>query len=133
MLKPCRSLKTRNECIVTDNSKLPVTDLLRMLLNRKMRNGEGGMVYGKQEIFCFFHFPFHILSNIPSFTNRKTKKSVKCFINELLIIQTLLFYTLIDIVLTAFLLYSFPTGRVSLKKECFFLKCQLSFFNVILS
>ena len=47
MLKPCRSTKTRNECIVTDNSKLPVTDLLRMLLNRKMRNGEGGMVYGK--------------------------------------------------------------------------------------
>ena len=39
--------KTRNECIVTENSKLPVTDLLRMLLNGEMRNGEGGMVYGK--------------------------------------------------------------------------------------
>ena len=40
--------KTRNECVVTDNSKLPVTDLLRMLLNGgEMRNGEGGMVYGK--------------------------------------------------------------------------------------
>ena len=39
--------KTRNECIVTENSKLPVTDLLRMLINGGMRNGEGGMVYGK--------------------------------------------------------------------------------------
>lgn len=39
--------KTRNECIVTENSKLPVTDLLRMLINGEMRNGEGGMVYGK--------------------------------------------------------------------------------------
>ena len=39
--------KTRNECIVTDNSKLPVTDLLRMLLNDEIRNDEGGMVYGK--------------------------------------------------------------------------------------
>ena len=39
--------KTRNECIVTDNSKLPVTNLLRMLINCGMRNGEGGMVYGK--------------------------------------------------------------------------------------
>ena len=71
----------------------------------------------------FFPFPILHISNIPSFTNRKTKKSVKCFINELLIIQTLLFYTLIHIVLTAFLLYSFPTGRVCLKKEWFFLKC----------
>ena len=47
MLKPCRSIKTRKECIVTDNSKLPVTDLLRMLLYGEMGNGEGGKVYGK--------------------------------------------------------------------------------------
>ena len=47
MLKPCRSIKTRNECIVTDNSKLPVTDLLRMLLYDEMGNGEGGKVYEK--------------------------------------------------------------------------------------
>ena len=50
MLKPCRSIKTRNECIVTDNSKLPVTDLLRMLLYDEMGNGEGGKVYGKKQI-----------------------------------------------------------------------------------
>ena len=84
MLKPCQSLKIRNECIVTDNSKLSVNDLLRMLLNGEMGNGEGGMVYGKWEISNFiFPFPIPRLSNIPSFTNRKTKKSVKYFSNEL--------------------------------------------------
>lgn len=47
MLKPCRSIKTRSECIVTNDSKLPVTDHLRMLLYGEMGNGEGGKVYGK--------------------------------------------------------------------------------------
>ena len=128
MLKPCRSLKTRNECIVTDNSKLPVTDLLRMLLNRKMRNGEGKwFMENRKYPILFFPFPIPHIGNIPSFTNRKTKKSVKCFISERYIIQNLLFYTLIHIVLTAFLLYSFPTGRVSLKKSVFFLNASQAF------
>ena len=62
MLKPCQSLKIRNECIVTDNSKLSVNDLLRMLLNGEMGNGEGEgyMGNGKYPIL-FFHFPFHVL------------------------------------------------------------------------
>ena len=70
MLKPYQSLKIQNECIVTDNSKLSVIDLLRMLLNGKMGNGEGGRVYGKWEISNFiFPFPIPRVSKIPSFTN----------------------------------------------------------------
>lgn len=94
----------------------------------EMVKGEWYMENRKYPIL-FFPFPIPHLSNIPSFTNRKTKKSVKCFINECNIIQNLLFYTLIHIVLTAFLPYSFPTGRVSLKKERFFFKMLVKPFQ----
>ena len=47
-----------------------------------MLKGERYMENSKYPIL-FFTFPITRLSNIPSFPNRKTKKSVKCFINEL--------------------------------------------------
>lgn len=47
MFKLCWLIKIWNECIVIDNLKLFVMDFLWMLLNCKMWNGEGGMVYGK--------------------------------------------------------------------------------------
>ena len=52
MLKPCQSLKIQNECIVTDNSKLSVIDLLRMLLNGKMGSGGAPMIFATLKERC---------------------------------------------------------------------------------
>ena len=66
MLKPCRSLKIRNECFITDNSKLSMTDLLRMFLDGETGNDKVGMVKGEWYMengkypISFSHSPFDV-------------------------------------------------------------------------
>ena len=73
-----------------------MTDLLRMLLNGEMRNGEGGMVYEKKENiqFYFFHFLFHILVTSHLSPIERQRSPLNALLMNLILFKTCCFIRL---------------------------------------